>query len=128
MPIPLRVMLVDDAPDTRANLRAFLEEYATVPLEIVGEAGDGLDALENARVVRPDVVVMDVRMPRMDGPSATVKLRHEMPGTRVVLVSLYEDDPDLARRIRGAEPYAFISKDALDELLGVLADIAGAWP
>jgi DNA-binding NarL/FixJ family response regulator len=85
-----RVLLVDDDPLVRAGLRMLLE---TAPdLSVVGEAGDGADAVEAVRMHRPDVVLMDVRMPRMDGLAATAAISTLSPAPRVVVLTTFELD------------------------------------
>jgi two-component system nitrate/nitrite response regulator NarL len=84
----LRVLLVDDHPLVREGVRACL---ARVPhLEIVGEAGDGLEALALVRTLAPDVVLMDVNMPRMNGLEATARLREEAPKVRVLALTIHD--------------------------------------
>lgn len=84
----LRLLLVDDHPLVREGVRACL---AKVPhLEIVGEAGDGVEALALVRKLAPDVVLMDVNMPRMNGLEATVQLRAEAPGVRVLALTIHD--------------------------------------
>lgn len=84
----LRILLVDDHPLVREGVRACL---ARVPhLEIVGEAGDGVEALALVRRLSPDVVLMDVNMPRMNGLEATARLRVEAPGVRVLALTIHD--------------------------------------
>jgi DNA-binding NarL/FixJ family response regulator len=86
----IRVLIADDHSVVRQGLRMFLE--LDPDLEIVGEAKNGVEALELAREHRPDVVLMDLLMPEMDGVAATRAIRHEMPDTEVVaLTSVLED-------------------------------------
>ncbi|MGY1669211.1 response regulator transcription factor [Geodermatophilus sp. SYSU D00710] len=88
----IRVLVVDDQPLVRAGLRA-LFEYAP-DIEVVGEAGDGQAALEQARATRPDVVLMDVRMPRMDGIEATRRLVADQRTCDVAVLVLTTFDLD----------------------------------
>ena len=101
---PARVLLVDDHDMIRRGLRRVL---GTQPdLEVVGEAADGREALEQARRLRPDVVLMDVRMPVMDGLEATRRLKAEMPGVCVLMVTAYEESGYLLEAIQaGAAGY-----------------------
>jgi two-component system invasion response regulator UvrY len=108
---PIRVLVVDDQPHFR---RAAARMIAAVEgFEIVGEAGSGEEALELMAALPADLVLMDVRMPGMNGTEATRRIRASRPGTRVVLVSITERDslpPDIDTC--GAE--LFLRKDDLD--------------
>ena len=87
---PVRVLLVDDDDLMRAGLRAVLSSDGSV--EVVGEAIDGRDAVGRVRRLQPDVVLMDVRMPRLDGISATAEIVAAAPSARVLMVTTFEDD------------------------------------
>lgn len=116
----IKLLLVDDQPSVRMGLRMRLSLEADVT--IVGEAGDGEAALSLAQTLQPDVIVMDVQMPRMDGIAATAALRSIVPATGVVLLSLYDD---AATRARGqaAGALAFIQKQGtMDALLTAIRE------
>ena len=85
-PTPLRLLLADDRSRTRQALRALLSTLTA--LEIVGEAADGLETVAAVERVRPDVVLVDVQMPRLDGVAATRQIKERWPGVRVVAHSL----------------------------------------
>jgi DNA-binding NarL/FixJ family response regulator len=112
--MPIRVLLVDDHSVVRQGLRMFL---ALEPdLEVVGEAADGAEALRLARELRPDVVLMDLLMPVMDGITATGLLRRELPDTEVVaLTSVLEDEKVVGAVRAGAIGYLLKDTQA-DEL------------
>jgi DNA-binding NarL/FixJ family response regulator len=79
---PIRIVVADDEPDVRLLLRVQLQG---VPgMEVVGEAGDGAEAIEQARLLRPDAVVMDLLMPKMMGIEAIERLQHELPGVALI--------------------------------------------
>jgi DNA-binding NarL/FixJ family response regulator len=111
----LRVLIADDQAMVRAGFRMILD--AEADMEVVGEAKDGEEALDAARRVRPDVVVMDIRMPRLDGVAATRRLLEE-PGTRprVVIVTTFDDDENLYEALR-AGAGGFLLKNAPPEQL-----------
>ncbi|GAA4949925.1 response regulator [Actinoplanes utahensis] len=87
---PLRVLIVDDDDLMRAGLRAVLSSDDTII--VIGEAADGREAVELARRVAPDVVLMDVRMPQLDGVTATRQLAAAAPDVRVLILTTFEDD------------------------------------
>jgi DNA-binding NarL/FixJ family response regulator len=105
---PLRVLLVDDDPLFR-ELLAFL--VRTEPgAELVGEACDGVEGVELAGELRPDVVLMDLRMPRMDGFDATRRIAATVEGAKVLIVSSSSDPEDKARA-REAGAAGYVPKD-----------------
>jgi DNA-binding NarL/FixJ family response regulator len=106
----LRLLIADDQPLMRAGFRAVLE--ATGEMEVVGEAGDGESTVELARRVRPDVVLMDIRMPRLDGIEATRRLA----GYRVLILTTFGLDEYIIDALR-AGASGFILKDVPTEEL-----------
>ena len=86
----IRVVVVDDHPAVRVGLADFLD--AQDGLEIVGQAENGAEAVELSRSAEPDVVVMDIRMPELDGIEATRLIKEARPGTGVLLLTAYEED------------------------------------
>jgi DNA-binding NarL/FixJ family response regulator len=100
----LRILIVDDHVLFRKGIAALL---ATRPgLQIVGEAGDGLEAIEIARETIPDVILMDINMPRCDGLEATRQIKREMPHVSIVMLTVSEDDKHLFDAIKsGAQGY-----------------------
>ena len=110
----IRVVLVDDQALFRAGIRMLIDSQAD--LEVVGEASDGRDALSVVRAARPDVVLMDIRMPVMDGLQATAELLGDADPPRVVMLTTFDLDEAAARAIRqGAS--GFLLKDADPEFL-----------
>ena len=100
----VRLLLADDHPVVRAGLAGMLA--AEPDLEIVGEAADGAEACALARELRPDVVLMDLRMPGLDGVSATAVISAELPETRVLVLTTYDTDADIVRAVEaGATGY-----------------------
>lgn len=113
--MPVRILIADDHSVVRQGLRMFLGLDAD--LEIVGEAADGAEAVRMARELRPDVVLMDLLMPVMDGIAATEAIRKELPDTEVVaLTSVLEDAKVVAAIKAGAIGYLLKNTEA-DELV-----------
>jgi DNA-binding NarL/FixJ family response regulator len=102
--VTIRVLLVDDHPVVRFGLRSLLE--AEDDLDVVGEASDGCEAVDLCRVLRPDVVLMDLRMPGGDGTTATARLTTELPEVKVIVLTTYDTDGDILRAVEaGAKGY-----------------------
>ncbi len=118
---PLRVLIVDDMPKVRQDLRVLLE--LTGAVQVVGEAGDGQEAIERAEQLHPDVVVMDLVMPGTDGWTATCEIKERGLAGRVVILSVHGDADSMAQaHAAGAD--AFVPKGAPLETL--LSAIKGA--
>jgi DNA-binding NarL/FixJ family response regulator len=118
----VRVLLVDDQALFREALGTLLD--ARPEVEVVGEAGDGHQALERAAALAPDVVLMDLHMPVLDGIAATRRLRVEQPGVRVLALTTFDDDEDVFAALRaGALGYLLkdVSADRLVEAVQAAA-------
>ena len=101
---PIRVLIVDDHAVVREGLRAFLELQDR--MEVIGEAGDGREAIEEAERLRPDVILMDLVMPRLDGVEAMRGLHEQVPAARVIVLTSFLDDERLLPALRaGAAGY-----------------------
>jgi DNA-binding NarL/FixJ family response regulator len=121
---PIRVLLVDDHAMVRRGLRDFLELHDDI--EIVGEAADGAAAIERAAALRPDVVVMDLMMPGVDGIEATSRIRAELPGVEVVaLTSFVEEARVLSAIEAGASGFLLKDAEADDLAAAIRAAAAG---
>jgi DNA-binding NarL/FixJ family response regulator len=117
----MRLLLVDDHPLFLDGLTSLLTAYG---IEVAGAARDGFEALELARAVRPDVILMDIRMPRCDGLDATRLIKAELPDVKIVMLTMSAEEDDLFDAIKsGAEGYLLKTLDTVDffELLLGLA-------
>ncbi len=111
---PIRVMLVDDHSAFRKGMAALLESESD--LQVVAETGDGREVLELYRQKKPDVVLMDLRLPGMGGVEITMAIRKEFPAARVIVLTTFDTDEDIFRAIQsGAKSY--LLKDTPDDEL-----------
>jgi PAS domain S-box-containing protein len=118
---PVRVLLVDDHAMVRQGLRSILDGYPN--LDIIAEAGDGEEAITLARLLKPDLIVMDVNMPRLDGIEATRRIREELPGTYVVGLSVNEAE-HIVKSMQAAGASAFLTKEsAADHLYETIGTV-----
>lgn len=121
----MRVLLADDHALFRAGIASLLQLWG---LEVVGQAATGLEAVEEARRLRPDLVLMDIEMPECSGLEATRLIKAELPETRVVMVTVSDDEDDLFEAIKsGAEGY-LLKATPEEELNTALTRIAAGQP
>jgi DNA-binding NarL/FixJ family response regulator len=118
-----RVLIVDDHGVFRGGLKAVINHHPD--MEVVGEAEDGEKALVMTRRLLPDVILMDVKMPVMDGAEATSRILAEMPGMKILALSIYADDEFMAGMMRaGALGYLLKGCDS-EELSAAIRKAAG---
>jgi DNA-binding NarL/FixJ family response regulator len=110
----IRLLIADDHPVVRDGLRGMLAGEAD--FEVVGEAASGTAALALCERERPDVVLMDLQMPEMDGATATAEIAARFPGTRVLVLTTYDTDADILRAVE-AGATGYLLKDAPKEQL-----------
>ena len=120
----IRVMIADDHSVVRQGLRMLLS--LDPDLEVAGEASDGAEAIQIARLLRPDVVLMDILMPVMDGIAATTAIRQELPDTEVLALTSALDDDIVVGAVRaGAIGYLLKNTDAEDVIKAIKAAASG---
>lgn len=117
----IRLMIVDDHKMVREGLKAFIAPLAS--LEVVGEAGDGLEAVELAGRLRPDVILMDVMMPKMDGIEATRQIIDQHPGIRILIITSFVEDEKVIAAIRAGASGYLLKDSSPQELLTAVQDI-----
>jgi DNA-binding NarL/FixJ family response regulator len=121
----IRVLLADDEAMVRAGVRAILASGGES--EVVAEAGDGREAVELARAHRPDVALLDIRMPRLDGLAAAEEIVRTVPGTAVAMLTTFSEQPYVARALTaGATGFLLKSGDPYELMAGVRAVAEGA--
>jgi CheY-like chemotaxis protein len=123
MPSILRVLIVDDQLRARQSMKALLEVW--YPAAEVREATDGSEAVQLAAEFRPDVILMDARMPKMGGLEAAIQVKATSPGIKIIVLSMY---PDLEAEALQAGADAFVSKsESPEKLRETLKDLLGGF-
>jgi len=119
--VAMRVLLADDHALFRAGIASLLRAW---DIDVVGEASDGLKALDETRRLRPDLILMDIQMPRCNGLEATRLIKAEMPEVKIVMVTVSEDEENLFEAIKsGAQGYLLKNMQE-DEFRQVLTGVA----
>lgn len=114
----IRILLADDHTVLRSGLRALLSAHAD--LEVIGEAREGAEAIRLAHTLRPDVVVMDIGMPGVSGIDASTRIRRELPATRILILSMHDDQGYLRQALRAGASGYVLKKAADTELLAAI--------
>ncbi|NLG22737.1 MAG: response regulator transcription factor [Actinomycetales bacterium] len=118
----MRLLLVDDHPVVRTGLRALIGTLEGI--EVVGEASDGEQALREALLHRPDVVLMDVRMQGMGGVEATRRIRQASPSTAVLMLTMYDDDDTVFTAMRAGARGYLLKGASQEEIVGAVRAVA----
>jgi DNA-binding NarL/FixJ family response regulator len=120
--VTIRVVIADDHPVVRGGLRALLSTIDGI--EVVGEAEDGEGAVREVQLSRPDVLLVDIRMPVLDGVGATRRVREAAPETAVLVLTMYDDDATVFTAMQaGARGYLLKGADQ-DEIVGAIRAVA----
>jgi two-component system, NarL family, response regulator NreC len=124
MSSPVRVMIADDHPLVRSGLRALLERDGE--FKVVAEAADGYEAIDLALLHKPDVILLDVGMPRLSGPDAAQSISQKLPAARIVMLSMHSDEAYVLRALKaGARGYVLKASPEADVLAAIRAVAAG---
>ena len=116
----VRVLIADDHALVRSGISSLLKAN---DIEVVGEASNGIEALEMTRALKPDIVLMDIKMPGCDGLQATQLIKAEMPQTRIVIVTAFDDNDDLFQAMKnGAAGYVLKNMRA-EDFVGLLDSV-----
>jgi two-component system, NarL family, nitrate/nitrite response regulator NarL len=116
---PIRTLVVDDSTAALHSICGFLKLQPNI--DIVGTASDGREGLASARALHPDLVLIDVQMPVMNGIDATAQLRQDLPATRIIMVTVH-DTPEVRQACRESGADGFIAKEDLDRELPPLLE------
>jgi len=117
----IRVLVADDHPVVREGLRSMLD---TDSIEVVGEAGTGLEAVVRAEELEPDVILMDMRMPQMDGASAMAAIKRAQPEVAVIILSTYDNVEYLIRAVVGGAAGYLLKGTPRNELIAAIRCVA----
>jgi len=124
--VKTRILLADDHPMLRAGLAMLIE--AEADLAVVAEAADGIEAVEKARALKPDIVILDLTMPRLSGLEALREIRRDCPETKILVLTMH-DDPAYGSTVLGAGAMGYVTKKAADrELLLAIRTVRAGRP
>lgn len=117
----VRILVVDDHPVLRAGVIAMLANHAD--MAVVGEAGDGAEALDRFRALRPDVVVMDLQMPGMGGVDATLAIRAEAPSAKILVLTTFAGDTQAVRALRAGASGYLLKNSIRAQIVDAIRDV-----
>jgi DNA-binding NarL/FixJ family response regulator len=120
---PIRVLVVDDHALFRRGLEMVLAQEPDI--DVVGEAGDGTEAVELARELTPDIVLMDVRMPRRGGIDACTAVKEVVPSAKIVMLTISDEEADLYEAIKAGASGYLLKEISIDEVAAAIRAVAG---
>ncbi len=120
---PIRVLVVDDHALFRRGLEIVLEQESDIA--VVGEAGDGAEAVEKAGDLLPDIVLMDVRMPRRGGIEACTAIKDVVPSTKIIMLTISDEEADLYDAIKAGATGYLLKEISTDEVAAAIRAVAG---
>lgn len=121
--MPIRVLIVDDHPALRLGLRALLDQEPD--MQVVADTGDGAESVALFQELRPDIVLMDLRLPGMSGVEAILAIRHLAPDARIIVNTTYDADEDIYRAIQSGASSYLLKDMPIQEILGVIRAVHG---
>jgi DNA-binding NarL/FixJ family response regulator len=119
----MRILVADDHGIVRAGIRLLLERQSD--LDVVAEASDGVEAVERALAVRPDLCILDVGMPRMTGLQAAREIRAHLPRARVLMLSMHDDEHYLFEALKAGASGYVLKREADQDLVGAIRAVGG---
>jgi DNA-binding NarL/FixJ family response regulator len=119
----MRILVADDHGIVRAGIRLLLERQAD--LEVVAEAADGVEAVERALALRPDLCILDVGMPRLTGLQAAREIRAHLPHARVLILSMHDDERYLFEALKAGASGYVLKREADQDLVGAIRAVGG---
>jgi DNA-binding NarL/FixJ family response regulator len=120
---PIRVLVVDDHALFRRGLEMVLAQEPDI--EVVGEAGDGAEAVERAEELLPDVVLMDIRMPRRSGIEACTAIKDVVPSAQIIMLTISDEEADLYEAIKAGATGYLLKEISIDEVATAIRAVAG---
>jgi DNA-binding NarL/FixJ family response regulator len=120
-PAPIRILVVDDHPLLREGVLSILEDRTD--MEVVGEARDGAEALERFRTLRPDVTLMDLQMPVMNGVEAILAIRADFPDARILVLTTYAGDVQAVRALKAGATGYLLKSSLRTEMLDAIHNV-----
>lgn len=118
---PVRILVVDDHPVLRAGVTAMIANQAD--MIVVGEANDGAEALDRFRALRPDVVVMDLQMPGVNGIDATLAIRAEAPSAKILVLTTFAGDTQAVRALRAGANGYLLKNSVRNRIVDAIRDV-----
>lgn len=117
----IRILIVDEHTIVRCGLIAFFKHEPGV--EAIAEAGDGIEAVERFRTLQPDVTLMELRMPKLNGVEAITTIRQEFPNAKIIFLTAYDGDEDIYRGLRAGAKGYLLKNASCDELLEAIRQV-----
>jgi DNA-binding NarL/FixJ family response regulator len=120
---PIGILIVDDHPVVRGGLNAALSSQAD--MKVLGEAGDGIEAEEKALSLKPDVIMMDINMPRRNGIESMLRIKQSLPDVKILFLTVSEQEDDLLRAVRFHSDGYLLKKTDIREVIESVRKVAG---
>ena len=116
----MRILIVDDHALVRSGIASLLKAN---DIEVIGEASNGLEAVEKNRLLRPDIILMDIKMPGCDGLVATRLIKEEMPEAKIVMVTAFDDDEDLFEAMKNGAVGYILKNVKAEDFVNLLSNV-----